>query len=314
MAARATGGAVGVTAGLILDVSRDTSRNALATPDLARALVFETPVAELPALIRRLDLVKAEALARGLPDIAKRASDAGHLCRLRVAEAVPAKQGERTDIAPTGNEVPDTPPATVRQWRSTYKGHTLDSLEERLAESDEPLTRAELSPTNRHAVETGNDERYTPEAIIEAARKVMGCIDLDPASSEVAQRTVKAARYFTKADDGLAQPWAGRVWLNPPYSKGLVDLFVSRFLEADIEAGLILLNNVADTKYGQRVLAECEAVCFTKGRLNFSDGDGVVLPGTGTVGQMIGYRGEVSAFAAAFSTLGNIVVPYRCHV
>ena len=145
---------------------------------------------------------------------------------------------------------------------------------------------------NRHAVETGNDERYTPAHIIEAAREVMGAIDFDPASSAKAQETVRAGAYCTAEDDGLDVVWDGRVWLNPPWSVGLVRLFVPRFLEADIEAGVILLNNVADTQYGQRVLAECEAVCFTERRLNFAVADGGVRPGSGTVGQMIGYRGQ----------------------
>jgi len=55
-----------------------------------------------------------------------------------------------------------------------------------------------------------SDEWYTPAGVIEAAREVLGGIDLDPASSETANRTVGAPRYFTEEDDGLARDWHGR--------------------------------------------------------------------------------------------------------
>ena len=45
---------------------------------------------------------------------------------------------------------------------------------------------------------SGENEWYTPPDYIEAARTVMGEIDVDPASSDLAQRTVQAAKYFTK--------------------------------------------------------------------------------------------------------------------
>lgn len=61
-----------------------------------------------------------------------------------------------------------------------------------------------------------NNEHYTPAFVVDAARTVLGRIDLDPASCSLANRTVKADRYFTQRDDGLAQEWGGRVFLNPP--------------------------------------------------------------------------------------------------
>lgn len=59
-------------------------------------------------------------------------------------------------------------------------------------------------------------EHYTPAPYVEAARLVLERIDLDPASNEVANETVRAARFYTADDDGLAQPWVGRCWLNSP--------------------------------------------------------------------------------------------------
>lgn len=62
-------------------------------------------------------------------------------------------------------------------------------------------------------------EHYTPSAIVEAARTTLGEIDLDPASCTLANATVKAAAFYGPggiAEDGLAEPWHGRVFCNPP--------------------------------------------------------------------------------------------------
>lgn len=64
-----------------------------------------------------------------------------------------------------------------------------------------------------------DNERRTPDWIIEAARGTLGTIDLDPASDEDGNERVKATDYFDKDDNGLNQLWNGNVFLNPPGGK-----------------------------------------------------------------------------------------------
>jgi hypothetical protein len=77
---------------------------------------------------------------------------------------------------------------------------------------------------------TGEFERYTPAKYIEIARTVMGTIDVDPASCEMAQKIVKATTFFTVKDDGLNKEWIGNIWLNPPYHRGLGPKFIDKLV------------------------------------------------------------------------------------
>jgi hypothetical protein len=69
-------------------------------------------------------------------------------------------------------------------------------------------------PLGRHSSESS--EHYTPSLLCEMARSVMGVIDLDPASCEEANRTVKARAFFSRAENGFTRAWNGRVFINPP--------------------------------------------------------------------------------------------------
>lgn len=87
-----------------------------------------------------------------------------------------------------------------------------------------------------------SNEWYTPIPYIEAARRVMGNIDLDPASCDFANKTVKATRYYNKEENGLMYPWVGTVFLNPPYGKtesgeSLLKVFTTRLIQ-QYEAGI----------------------------------------------------------------------------
>ena len=74
-----------------------------------------------------------------------------------------------------------------------------------------------MSANVRHSSET--NEHYTPREYPDAAREVMGAIDLDPASSEQANALIRSTDYFTAVDNGFVRHWHGRVWLNPPGGK-----------------------------------------------------------------------------------------------
>ena len=152
-------------------------------------------------------------------------------------------------------------------------------------------------------------EWYTPGEYIEAARDVMGGIDLDPASCEAAQAMVQAGRFFSKEQDGLAQPWHGRVWLNPPFEAAVIAPFVAKLI-ADFQAGgveqaVILTDAATDTRWFHDLANTARIVCFTKGRITFTS------PLTDSQapqrGQAFTYLGDrPDAFAARFKAFGLI--------
>lgn len=156
---------------------------------------------------------------------------------------------------------------------------------------------------------TGNNEWYTPPGLIEAARGTMGRIDLDPASNPIAQQWIKAGSYYTKEDDGLMLSWGGRVWINPPYEKGLVDRFIDKLLSSpSVEQAITLTNNATETKWGQKVLTNANALCFPSQRVKFLRPKGE--KGSPLQGQMIaGFDVDRVRFEQEFSAYGAVVFP-----
>lgn len=157
---------------------------------------------------------------------------------------------------------------------------------------------------------SGENEWYTPKIYIEAARAVMGGIDLDPATSEVANRTVKASTYFTAQDDGLSREWPiGRIWMNPPYSQPLMGQFAEKMAQ-EIERGsesVVLVNNATETVWFQRMASVCTAICFPRGRIRYLTPDGE--PANSPLqGQAIIYSGpNADKFDDEFSKFGLVV-------
>lgn len=153
-----------------------------------------------------------------------------------------------------------------------------------------------------------NNEWYTPAYLVEAARKVMGTIDLDPASSAKANETVQASRYYDLEVDGLTQVWYGKVWLNPPYSRDLLPQFIEAFLAkrsaGEFTEGMVLVNNATETKWFQQLIKRASAVCFLSKRVKFLDESGNPK-NTPLQGQVVLYFGtETTEFAYQFDRFG----------
>lgn len=59
-------------------------------------------------------------------------------------------------------------------------------------------------------------EHGTPPHVVEGSRNLMGVIHLDPFSSALWNRRVRALKYYTKKQNGYVRPWAGNLLVNPP--------------------------------------------------------------------------------------------------
>lgn len=160
---------------------------------------------------------------------------------------------------------------------------------------------------------SGENEWYTPPEYIEAAREVMGSIDLDPASCDVAQEKVKAKRFFTVDDDGLSKKWNGNVWLNPPYGKDVIGLFAAKVVDESrrFDQAVVLVNNATDTAWFHQLASVASAVCFIRGRVKFLDKSGKPA-NTPVQGQAVMYiGGDAMKFRSVFSRFGLVAMLFH---
>lgn len=211
------------------------------------------------------------------------------------------------DLNPVTNDTPDGPePAEKSQSNNDdITNVTPDVLDTIAALSVDASKVAHVSNNS------GENEWYTPSYLIEAATNVMGTIDLDPASSAIANKSILAGKYFTKKDDGLNQEWFGNIWLNPPYAQPLMGLFadavVTKYAADEFDQACVLVNNATETEWFQKILMASSAACFLKGRVKFLDPEG--NPGAPLQGQAVLYLGaSPGEFSLEFSGLGVCLI------
>lgn len=178
------------------------------------------------------------------------------------------------------------------------------------------------APTDQRAQQFGvmvsseTNEWYTPAHIIDLAREVLGEIDLDPASCADANRTIRASAYYDQDLNGLAQPWEGRVWLNPPYGKTggrsnqdiWAEKLIAEYEGGNTDAAMLLVKAALGYAWFER-LWYAYPTCFVRERLYFTAEDGSG-DGQAKAATAILYFGrDVKTFKRVFSTIGRVILP-----
>jgi hypothetical protein len=116
--------------------------------------------------------------------------------------------------------------------------------------------------------------------------QALGDFDLDPCAS-LDRPWDTAKNHYTVDDDGLIQPWFGRVWCNPPYGPKM-----GPFLEklAVHENGIALIFARTETRaFFDYVWDKADALLFLKGRLRFHKPDGSLGGTAGSPSVLIAY-------------------------
>jgi len=174
-----------------------------------------------------------------------------------------------------------------------------------------------------------SNEWYTPARYVDAAREVMGSIDLDPASGAEANQTVRAVRYYDQVMNGLAQPWhldgkPSRAWLNPPYGRvqtrgrktnqGIwIQRLADEYQAGSVEQAILLTTCRTDASWFGRLWKH--AICFADHKVGFYvPGKGIYQQYSHTHGTLFVYFGpNLQRFVDVFKKFGPVVTPDGVH-
>jgi hypothetical protein len=144
----------------------------------------------------------------------------------------------------------------------------------------------------------------TPPDILAA----MGAFDLDPCAAPEPRPWATAAQHYTRADDGLTKPWAGRVWLNPPYGGPAIIGPWMRRMAAHNHGTALIFARTETTMFHRCVWEAASGVLFLEGRLFFHRPDGTRADGNaGAPSCLVAYGREDADLLALKPVKGHYV-------
>jgi len=112
---------------------------------------------------------------------------------------------------------------------------------------------------------------------------------------------IGATHYYTKEQEGLLLLWYGRMFLNPPYARGVIERFVRKSI-AEYESGHVqeanlLVRPCTDIKWYQELLQY--PVCFLRSHITF------YIPYTSYKGKAFIKNTYKNYFGSSFHCLGK---------
>jgi hypothetical protein len=160
-------------------------------------------------------------------------------------------------------------PKMVTKMRSKKRGRPTIRRNGKAFTDAERMKRYRAKKKAEYKRRNGNWELYTPAPVIQAVKKTFGGkIDLDPASSDLAQTIVQAKKYYSVEDDGLQQEWHGKVFLNPPYAKHLIIKLTTKLMEElaaqRVTEAILLVHCKTGTKWFSKIAGLASEICFPR--------------------------------------------------
>ena len=119
----------------------------------------------------------------------------------------------------------------------------------------------------------------TPPRFFQKMNELFGPFTLDAAAND---ENHLCEKYYTEKDNGLLQPWTGRVWNNPPYGKGDggVGEFVAKAADCakaeTFEIAVLLVTPRTDTEWWHEHALRAAEIYDVRGRIGFVDPDTLV--------------------------------------
>lgn len=146
-----------------------------------------------------------------------------------------------------------------------------------------------------------SDEWYTPKYLFDA----LGLwFDLDVAAPLEGPRHVPCYNWYHWIDNGLARPWYGLVWMNPPFGhQRHKRAWLTRFFAHG--NGIALVPDRTSAPWFQEFAPLADAICWVAPKIKFERPDGTrgESPGTGTA---LLAAGDRAAAALDYCGLGMV--------